>query len=93
VYYGQQTAFASLLSFDMGGTTAKACPINRGKPMTTTDYGVVRMYRFKRDSGLPIKVPAIDMIEIGAEGGSIARIDNLGLLKVGLESKGRRYVD
>jgi N-methylhydantoinase A len=86
VYYGQQTAFPSLLSFDMGGTTAKACLIDRGKPMTTTDYEVARMYRFKKGSGLPIKVPVIEMIEIGAGGGSIARIDSLGLLKVGPES-------
>lgn len=86
VHYGQQTAFGTLLSFDMGGTTAKSCLVEGGKPMTTTDYEVARMYRFKKGSGLPIKVPVIEMIEIGAGGGSIARIDTLGLLKVGPDS-------
>ncbi|MEE8287304.1 MAG: hydantoinase/oxoprolinase family protein, partial [Gammaproteobacteria bacterium] len=86
VHYGQQTAFDTLLSFDMGGTTAKSCLIDAGQPMTTTDYEVARMYRFKKGSGLPIKVPVIEMIEIGAGGGSIARIDTLGLLKVGPDS-------
>jgi N-methylhydantoinase A len=86
VYYGQQTAFPALLSFDMGGTTAKSCLIDGGKPMTTTDYEVARVYRFKKGSGLPIKVPVIEMIEIGAGGGSIARVDTLGLLKVGPDS-------
>lgn len=86
VHYGQQTAFDTLLSFDMGGTTAKSCLIDGGKPMTTTDYEVARMYRFKKGSGLPIKVPVIEMIEIGAGGGSLAHIDTLGLLKVGPDS-------
>jgi N-methylhydantoinase A len=86
VHYGQQTDFQKLLSFDMGGTTAKSCLIDGGKPMTTTDYEVARVYRFKKGSGLPIKVPVIEMIEIGAGGGSIARIDTLGLLKVGPDS-------
>lgn len=86
VHYGQQTDFRGLLSFDMGGTTAKSCLIDGGKPMTTTDYEVARVYRFKKGSGFPIKVPVIEMIEIGAGGGSIARIDTLGLLKVGPDS-------
>lgn len=86
VYHGQQAHLDALLSFDMGGTTAKACLIEGSKPLTTTDYEVARMYRFKKGSGLPIKVPVIEMIEIGAGGGSIARIDTLGLLKVGPDS-------
>ena len=86
VHYGRQTAFNALLSFDMGGTTAKSCLVQGGKPMTTTEYEVARMYRFKKGSGLPIKVPVIEMIEIGAGGGSIARMDTLGLLKVGPDS-------
>jgi len=86
VHVGRQTAFRSLLSFDMGGTTAKSCLVEGGKPLTTTDYEVARMYRFKKGSGLPIKVPVIEMIEIGAGGGSMARIDTLGLLKVGPDS-------
>jgi N-methylhydantoinase A len=78
----------NLLSFDMGGTTAKACIIDGGEPLTTSDFEVGRVYRFKKGSGLPIKVPVIEMIEIGAGGGSIARLDALGLLKVGPDSAG-----
>ena len=77
-----------LLSFDMGGTTAKACLIVDGKPHIAGEFEVDRRYRFKPGSGFPITIPAVDMIEIGAGGGSIARIDNLGLLKVGPRSAG-----
>jgi N-methylhydantoinase A len=77
-----------LLSFDMGGTTAKACLIEGGKPLVAGEFEVDRRYRFKPGSGFPITIPAVDMIEIGAGGGSIARIDNLGLLKVGPRSAG-----
>jgi len=87
-YYGQLTGRPNLLSFDMGGTTAKACLIDDGKPMTTPDFEVARVYRFKKGSGLPLKTTVIEMIEIGAGGGSIARIDSLGLLKVGPDSAG-----
>jgi N-methylhydantoinase A len=86
--YGRLTRTPNLLSFDMGGTTAKACIIDDGEPLTTSDFEVSRVYRFKKGSGLPIKVPVIEMIEIGAGGGSIARIDTLGLLKVGPDSAG-----
>jgi N-methylhydantoinase A len=86
--YGRVTNMPDLLSFDMGGTTAKACIIDRGQPLTTSDFEVGRVYRFKKGSGLPIKVPVIEMIEIGAGGGSVARIDALGLLKVGPDSAG-----
>ncbi|MBA3324765.1 MAG: hydantoinase B/oxoprolinase family protein, partial [Rhodobacteraceae bacterium] len=82
------TRTPNLLSFDMGGTTAKACIIDDGQPLTTSDFEVSRVYRFKKGSGLPIKVSVIEMIEIGAGGGSIARIDVLGLLKVGPDSSG-----
>ena len=78
----------SLMSFDMGGTTAKACLIQRGEPLVTGEFEVDRRYRFKPGSGMPITVPSIDMMEIGAGGGSIARVDNLGLLKVGPHSAG-----
>lgn len=84
--YGRATRMPNLLSFDMGGTTAKACIIDDGEPLTTSDFEVSRVYRFKKGSGLPIKVPVIEMIEIGAGGGSIARVDSLGLLKVGPDS-------
>ncbi|HEV7986633.1 MAG TPA: hydantoinase/oxoprolinase family protein, partial [Steroidobacteraceae bacterium] len=78
----------NLISFDMGGTTAKACLIQHGEPLVTGEFEVDRRYRFKPGSGMPITVPSIDMMEIGAGGGSIARVDDLGLLKVGPESAG-----
>jgi N-methylhydantoinase A len=77
-----------LLSFDMGGTTAKACVIDGGAPMVAREFEVARADRFKKGSGLPIRVPVIEMIEIGAGGGSIARVDRMGLLKVGPDSAG-----
>ncbi|MFQ5899484.1 MAG: hydantoinase/oxoprolinase family protein [Candidatus Methylomirabilia bacterium] len=77
-----------LLSFDMGGTTAKACVIDSGEPLVAREFEVARADRFKKGSGLPIRVPVIELIEIGAGGGSIARVDRLGLLKVGPESAG-----
>ena len=86
--YGLRSGRPNLLSFDMGGTTAKACIIDDGAPMTSSDFEVGRLYRFKKGSGLPIKAPVIEMIEIGAGGGSIARVDTLGLLKVGPDSAG-----
>ena len=86
--FGAACGYTDLLSFDMGGTTAKFCVIDRGQPLIAHEYEVDRRYRFKKGSGLPIKVPVIEMIEIGAGGGSIARIDPLGLLKVGPESAG-----
>lgn len=78
----------SLLSFDMGGTTAKLSVVDGGQPLVTHDFEVDRRYRFKKGSGLPVRVPVIEMIEIGAGGGSIARVDSLGLLKVGPDSAG-----
>ena len=86
--YGSACGQTELLSFDMGGTTAKFCVIDQGQPLIAYEFEVDRRYRFKKGSGLPIKVPVIEMIEIGAGGGSIARIDPLGLLKVGPESAG-----
>ncbi len=86
--FGSELNAPNLLSFDMGGTTAKACLIDGGEPTISTEFEVSRMYRFKKGSGLPVKVPVIEMIEIGAGGGSIAAIDNLGLLKVGPQSAG-----
>ena len=86
--FGAVCGYFDLLSFDMGGTTAKFCVIDKGQPLIAHEFEVDRRYRFKKGSGLPIKVPVIEMIEIGAGGGSIARIDPLGLLKVGPESAG-----
>jgi N-methylhydantoinase A len=72
----------------MGGTTAKLCVIENGQPSKTHEFEVDRVYRFRKGSGLPVRIPVIDMIEIGAGGGSIARVDSLGLLKVGPDSSG-----
>lgn len=74
------------LSFDMGGTTAKLCVIDDGEPLTSRAFEVDRSYRFRKGSGLPVRIPVIEMVEIGAGGGSIAAVDNLGRLRVGPES-------
>ncbi|MEK7342025.1 MAG: hydantoinase/oxoprolinase family protein [Candidatus Binatota bacterium] len=87
-HQGVLAGYPDLLSFDMGGTTAKLCAVEDGHPLKTHEFEVDRVYRFRRGSGLPIKIPVIDMIEIGAGGGSIARVDALGLLKVGPQSAG-----
>ena len=84
----RQAGEGRLLSFDMGGTTAKACVIDGGEPLLAREFEVARADRFKRGSGLPIRVPVIELIEIGAGGGSIARLDRMGLLKVGPDSAG-----
>jgi len=86
--YGMASGHPALLSFDMGGTTAKLCVIDHGQPLVAHEFEVDRIYRFKKGSGLPMKVPVIEMIEIGTGGGSIARVDSLGLLKVGPDSAG-----
>ena len=87
-HYAQLLGLDRLLSFDMGGTTAKACVIIDQSPLVSGRFEVDRRYRFKEGSGMPCLAPAIDMIEIGAGGGSIAHVDNLGLLKVGPQSAG-----
>ncbi len=86
--YGIATGHTDLISFDMGGTTAKICVIDKSKPMIAHEFEVDRIYRFAKGSGLPIKLPVIELIEIGTGGGSIARVDALGLLKVGPDSAG-----
>ena len=85
---GRAIGHSDLLSFDMGGTTAKASLIQNGKPDIAPMLEAARVHRFKKGSGLPVHAPVIDMMEIGAGGGSIARVDELGLLKVGPESAG-----
>jgi N-methylhydantoinase A len=77
-----------ILAFDMGGTTAKACVAVGGEPLIAHSFEAARVHRFKRGSGLPVLIPSIDLIEIGAGGGSIARVNELGLLNVGPESAG-----
>jgi N-methylhydantoinase A len=87
-YFADVLGLDRLLSFDMGGTTAKACVIEGREPLVVGDFEVDRIYRFKSGSGLPILIPSVDMIEIGAGGGSIASVSELGLLKVGPQSAG-----
>jgi N-methylhydantoinase A/oxoprolinase/acetone carboxylase beta subunit/N-methylhydantoinase B/oxoprolinase/acetone carboxylase alpha subunit len=87
-FFGRQVGIEDVLAFDMGGTTAKACLVQGGRPDVAPAMEAARVHRFKRGSGLPIKAPVIDMIEIGAGGGSIAHVDPLGLLKVGPRSAG-----
>lgn len=87
-YIGNATGRRELVGFDMGGTTAKICLVREGRPKVTPAIEVARMHRFKPGSGLPIKTPVVDMIELGAGGGSLARVDSLGLLRVGPESAG-----
>lgn len=77
-----------VLSFDMGGTTAKACLLQNGMPTRAREFEVARVHRFKKGSGIPVHVPVLDLLEIGAGGGSIAHINALGLLQVGPESAG-----
>ncbi len=77
-----------VLSFDMGGTTAKICLIRDRAPKTARVFEVARTYRFKKGSGMPISIPVIDMVEIGAGGGSLAHVDALRQIRVGPESAG-----
>ena len=87
-FYGRLTGTDRVISFDMGGTTAKMCLIEEYEPEHAHDFEAGRVRRFKKGSGLPLKVPVIDLIEIGAGGGSLARVDSMGLLKVGPDSAG-----
>ena len=87
-FLGERLAEPNLLSFDMGGTTAKGALIRDGRPLRRYEFEVARAYEFKQGSGLPLRVPVIDMIEIGAGGGSIAAVDERNLLAVGPRSAG-----
>jgi N-methylhydantoinase A len=84
----RQCALDKVLSYDMGGTTAKICLIDDLKPQTNRAFEVARIYRFKKGSGLPLRIPVIEMVEIGAGGGSIARVDALKRITVGPDSAG-----
>ena len=86
--YGAACGESDLVSFDMGGTTAKFCVIAGGKPQLAHEFEFDRIYRFRKGSGLPATIAVIEMVEIGAGGGSIARVNSLGLLKVGPDSAG-----
>jgi N-methylhydantoinase A len=87
-FAGSLAGCRDLLAFDMGGTTAKACLVEDGAPLLAREHEVARVYRFAKESGLPLRVPVVDLIEIGAGGGSIARLDQFGLPKVGPDSAG-----
>ncbi|MEZ5856201.1 MAG: hydantoinase/oxoprolinase family protein [Hyphomicrobiaceae bacterium] len=86
--HGRALDLDSLLSFDMGGTTAKGALVRGGEPIKKYEMEVARAYEFRRGSGSPVRIPVIDMIEIGAGGGSLASVDDRGLLKVGPHSAG-----
>ena len=87
-FYSDMLGEPDLISLDMGGTTAKTCIIEGGQPSQSNGIEVARVHRFKSGSGLPILIPVLDLIEIGSGGGSIAHLDNLGLLRVGPQSAG-----
>jgi len=79
-----------VVSYDMGGTTAKICLIEQQMPKTSKTFEVARTYRFKKGSGMPISIPVIEMVEIGAGGGSIATVDSMRQIRVGPHSAGSR---
>ena len=87
-HYGRMFQIKDIFCFDMGGTTAKSCLIQKGHAGLVSTFEVGRVQRFKKGSGLPIQVPVVDLMEIGAGGGSIAKMSKMGLLQVGPESAG-----
>lgn len=84
----EQIGAARALSFDMGGTTAKICFIDDYQPQVSRSFEFGRVHRHLKGSGLPIRIPVIEMVEIGAGGGSIARVNHLGVVQVGPDSAG-----
>ncbi len=87
-FFGRDDSGGNLLAFDMGGTTAKLSLVEGGEPLTAYSFEAARQKRFVEGSGLPIRISTIELIEIGAGGGSIAHVDDIGLLKVGPRSAG-----
>jgi 5-oxoprolinase (ATP-hydrolysing) len=87
-HVARQCGLDRVISFDMGGTTAKLCIVDGGQPLSSRHFEVARSYRFRRGSGLPVRVPVIEMVEIGAGGGSIASVDTMGQIRVGPLSAG-----
>jgi 5-oxoprolinase (ATP-hydrolysing)/N-methylhydantoinase A len=87
-FFGERAGRPAVVAFDMGGTTAKIALVQDGRPAVRPQIEAARVHRFTRGSGIPIMIPVVDMIEIGAGGGSIVRVDALGLLKVGPDSAG-----
>ena len=84
----REAGLTRVLSYDMGGTTAKVCLVEDFRPHTARAFEVARVGRFKKGSGLPLRIPVVEMVEIGAGGGSIARVDSLGRIAVGPDSAG-----
>ena len=84
----EDLGLAQVVSLDMGGTTAKICLIDDGEPLLSRSFEVDRSYRFKKGSGLPVRIPVVEMVEIGAGGGSLASVDHLGRIQVGPRSAG-----
>ena len=87
-HVARQRGLRKVLSFDMGGTTAKVCLIDDYRPQASRTFEVARVGRFKKGSGLPLRIPVIEMVEIGAGGGSLAQLDSMGRIQVGPESAG-----
>ena len=87
-YYGRLFEISEMFCFDMGGTTAKSCLIQKGVAGVVPTFEVGRVQRFMKGSGLTIQVPVVDLMEIGAGGGSIAKVSRMGTLQVGPESSG-----
>ena len=87
-HVARERGLSEVLSFDMGGTTAKICLIDAFQPQASRTFEVARVGRFKKGSGLPLRIPVIEMVEIGAGGGSIAAVDGMGRITVGPESAG-----
>jgi N-methylhydantoinase A/oxoprolinase/acetone carboxylase beta subunit len=85
---GREHGIGDVLSFDMGGTTAKICLVREGRPNTGDIFECARVFRFRRGSGLPVRAPVIDLIEVGAGGGSIVSVDPRGRVRIGPESAG-----
>ena len=82
-HVARQKGWGKVLSFDMGGTTAKVCLVDDYAPQAARSFEVARVGRFKKGSGLPLRIPVIEMVEIGAGGGSIAHLDSMGRIQVG----------
>jgi N-methylhydantoinase A len=87
-HIAREVGLADVLSYDMGGTTAKVCLIDQYRPQASRTFEVARVGRFKKGSGLPLRIPVIEMVEIGAGGGSLAHVDGMGRIGVGPESAG-----
>ncbi len=87
-HLARQLGESSVLSFDMGGTTAKICLIDDGRAQISRTFEIDRAHRFMKGSGMPVKIPVVEMVEIGAGGGSLARVDGLGRIRIGPDSAG-----